>query len=153
MKIKILIADDNLDKQNTIKGVLETASLNVEISYAHSYNSTIKNLKSNSFDIVLLDMSMPTFDAREGATSTIKPLAGRDVLSKLKYKQSKVKVIVITQFDVFGRMTDTIELKDLELNLQENFSDNFKGCIYYDPRSSVWNEKLVKLIKGISEVE
>jgi CheY-like chemotaxis protein len=153
MKTKILLADDNLEKLNSIKILLETHFKKCKLEFAHSYNSTIKKIKSNNFDLLLLDMSMPTFDPKEGVSAQIKPLAGRDVLSKLKYKKNPIKVIVITQFDIFGRMSDTIDLQDLEKNLKEHFTDNFIGCIYYDPRSSSWSENLISLIKDIVSFE
>lgn len=147
MPVNILIADDNCEKAEVIASAVASEFLGCTIEHSRSFNSTMKKLKSTVFDIILLDMSMPTFDDVEGNSSAIKPLAGRDVLSKLKYRKSPQKVIVVTQFDVFGRMTDTVSLKDLEENLHEQFPTNFLGCVYYDPRSSSWVEQLSKFIK------
>jgi len=153
MKINFLLADDNLEKLDTIKNLLKERFQDCDITVAHSYNSTIKKIKDNKYDLLLLDMSMPTFDQKEGTSAPIKPLAGRDVLSKLKYKKNQLKVIVITQFDIFGRMSDTIDLQDLEENLKDTFSSNFTGCIYYDPRSSSWSDNLIELIKEVVSFE
>jgi DNA-binding NarL/FixJ family response regulator len=153
MKINILLADDNLEKLDSIKLLIKDNFDECELGIAHSYNSTIKIIKKEKFDLLLLDMSMPTFDQKVGTSAPIKPLAGRDVLSKLKYKKNPLKVIVITQFDIFGRMSDTIDLQDLELNLKDNYGSNFVGCIYYDPRGSSWSENLITLIKDVVSFE
>jgi len=153
MKSRFLLADDNLEKLASIETLLKDNFEECEIESSHSYNSTIKKAKTGNFDLLILDMSMPTFDQKEGTSAPIKPLAGRDVLSKLKYKKSPLKVIVVTQFDIFGRMSDTIDLQDLENTLEENFRDNFVGCVYYDPRSSSWSDNLVELVKDVVSFE
>jgi len=149
MNHRILIADDNPEKLKAIELFILSRFESFELDFSYSYNSTIKKLKTIQYDLVILDMSMPTFDPKEGVTPQVKPLAGKDVMSRLKYKNNALPVIIITQFEIFGRMSDTIDLQNLQQNLSESFPDNFTGCVFYDPLSSSWSESLGELIMEV----
>jgi len=154
MSFKILLADDSPEK---ITYVREALDKNIEyeiLDVAVSYKSTTKAIKNKTYDVLILDMSMPTFDPVDNNTfPTPRPLAGKDVLSKLHYRKIHLPVIVLTQFDVFGRVVDVISLNELTKDLMDDFPNNFRGCVFYDPRSSKWIGELINLLNGIKSDE
>ncbi|CVH23266.1 MULTISPECIES: response regulator [Serratia] len=150
MQIKILLADDSPEKITYIKEALDKNIIYDSLDITKSYKSTMMAIKDNTYDLLILDMSMPTFESRDDKTMlTPRPLAGKDILSKLHYRKVKLPVIVLTQFDVFGRLVDAIGLSDLTEDLSKSFPNNFKGCVFYDPQSSKWVNELVSIINGI----
>ena len=151
MQIRILLADDSPEKITYIKEALDKSIKYGNLDITKSYKSTMMAIKKQQYDLLILDMSMPTFETQDDkSVLTPRPLAGKDVLSKLHYRKIKLPVIILTQFDVFGRLVDTIGLSDLTEDLSESFPDNFKGCVFYEPQSSKWVNELISIIKRIS---
>lgn len=154
MNIKILLADDSPEKTTYIKEALDKNIKYSILDVTISYKSTTTAIKKNHYDVLILDMSMPTFDPVDHKTlPTPRPLAGKDILSKLHYRKINLPVIVLTQFDVFGRVVDVIGLNDLTEDLEKTFPNNFKGCVFYDPQSSKWINELIQILKGIEHSE
>lgn len=148
--IDILIADDDNDKTNDLVRVIKKELDVGRIDFSISYNSTAKKLKNNNYDLVLLDMSMPTFDPKSiKSKPTLKALAGKDIMVKLKYRGISVPVIVVTQFDIFGRHSDAVGIEHLISDLKNDFPDNFIGCVYYNTQSNLWEKELINMIDGI----
>lgn len=154
MTVDILLADDSQEKIKYVKEILDANIEYDTLDISNSYNSTTKAIKKKIYDLIILDMSMPTFDPVKGRTNaTPRPLAGKDIMSKLHYRSINIPVVILTQFDVFGRLSDAVGLEDLTNDLSDSFPDNFKGCVFYDPQSSLWSNELVTVIKGILEIE
>ncbi|KAB7687912.1 response regulator [Plesiomonas shigelloides] len=150
MQLKILLADDSPEKTTYIKEALDKNISYESLDITKSYKSTMLAIKNNVYDLLILDMSMPTFESQNDKTVlTPRPLAGKDVLSKLHYRNVKIPVIVLTQFDVFGRLVDAIGLNDLTEDLSKSFPNNFKGCVFYDPQSSKWVTELMSILNEI----
>ena len=75
-RIKLLIAEDDLDDQLLYTSALEDIKANCEVSFANDGQEVLKLLdngvKNNSFpDILLLDLNMPKIDGR-GVLKAIK---------------------------------------------------------------------------------
>lgn len=154
MTLNVLIADDNNEKIKYIVDTLNSVLDNYTLDISNSYNSTTKLLRKNNYELLILDMTMPNFDPVDNNSSpTLKPLAGKDVLAKLHYRKVNIPVIVLTQFDIFGRLSDVVGLEDLKQDLKNSFPRNFLGCVFYDPQSSAWSTDLINLIKGIQRNE
>ncbi|MGR5126656.1 hypothetical protein [Photobacterium swingsii] len=148
--LDVLIADDDKEKTEELVRVLKSKLEIGVLDFSISYNSTAKKLKNSEYDLVLLDMSMPTFNPKSNKNKpTLKALAGKDIMVKLKYRAIKVPVIVVTQFDIFGRHSDAIGIEHLISDLRNNFPDNFVGCIYYNTQSNLWEKELIDMIDGV----
>ncbi|WP_210438109.1 hypothetical protein, partial [Vibrio crassostreae] len=70
--INILVAEDQEDKSNAIVSVLRDKYPDVHFEYSVSYSGTAKKIKSQQFDIIILDMSMPNFDPKPGGKPSLK---------------------------------------------------------------------------------
>lgn len=87
--MKILIIEDDKNKLKQVTSFLRKIYINTEIIERYSYNSGIRELLTGSrFDLLLLDMSMPTFDITSVESGgRPKPFAGKEILRKLKKKE------------------------------------------------------------------
>ena len=82
MARKILVVDDNFDDLSTMKALLEKS--NYEVVPATNGARAIDLLKGNGFDLILLDIQMPT-------------LSGYDLLRLLKERLGgKVKMAYVS---------------------------------------------------------
>jgi len=80
----------------------------------------MRAIMSKDFDLLVLDMSIPTFDTPDpSGANRHRPFGGKDILQELKRIQKKIPVVVMTQYSVFGEGRDNISLKELDRILQE----------------------------------
>ena len=106
--MKVLIIDDAVDLNNTIKKILENQ--NYEVDSAYDGKSGLRKALSNEYDIILLDIMMPQMN-------------GYDVLKNLRKEGRETPVILITAKD---DITDKIEGLELGADdyLQKPFNMN-----------------------------
>ncbi|WP_264403460.1 response regulator [Vibrio owensii] len=147
--ISFLVAEDQVDKAEDIVNVLRKNYECSEFEFSVSYNGTTKKIKKGSYDVIILDMSMPNFDPKPGEKPALKALAGRDVMTKMQYRNMNTPVIVVTQFDIFGRHSDAVSIDKLSYDLKTDFPQIFSGCVIYNTQSKDWENELVNIVDGI----
>ncbi|TCI04924.1 response regulator [Corallincola luteus] len=148
--LNFLIADDNYEKRQDLSDLVSENFVECNIDFSESFNSTSKMLREQTYDLVLLDMSMPSFDPRDGKSkSPVKALAGKDLMLKMRYRGISFPVIVVTQFDIFGRHSDAVGIDKLVDDLRDDFPDNFIGCVFYNTQSKSWKQELLDMISGV----
>lgn len=151
--LKCLIVEDDKKKAEDIKEVLEK-NFNVDITFRTSYKSGLKESLNPDYDVILLDMSMSTFDitsVEKGGRP--RHFAGKEIIYQMQYRKIHTPVIIITQFDVFGDGVEAINLNDL-INILEaiNF-EGYQETIFYKMIGIEWQEKLVNRIKLLENKE
>lgn len=107
-KLKVLIIDDAVDLNNTIKKIL--VNQHYEVDSAYDGKSGLRKALAKEYDIILLDIMMPQMN-------------GYDVLRNLRKEGRETPVILITAKD---DITDKIEGLDLGADdyLQKPFNMN-----------------------------
>ena len=119
--MKILLVEDDEDKRDDLS-IFIKEKLTDNFRVARSIQSSKKALREDKFDLILLDMTIPTFDispTEDGGRS--QPFGGRMLLSEMIRNRISSKVIVVTQFDLFGKGEEEITLKELDQQLYQNF--------------------------------
>jgi CheY-like chemotaxis protein len=144
--MKVLLVEDDEDKREQLREFL-SSELSAEVTEARSRQSGIHALLKDSFDLIVLDMSMPTFDitpTEDGGRP--QAYAGRDILHQMDRYAITTKVVVVTQFDRFGQSEDEITLLELDKQLEGAFPDNYLGAVYYNVSYAGWQESLRTLL-------
>ncbi len=144
--MKILFIEDHPYKQGQVLGFLsETYPQNIVIT-KNSYNSGLKELKENSesYDLVLLDISMPNYDISvEESGGDFLPLAGKLILKEMYLREISTKAIVVT---MHGNFEDGTKMIDLDNLLKTEFSENYIGYVYFSAVNTEWKNQLQTLI-------
>ncbi|PWQ93736.1 response regulator transcription factor [Leucothrix arctica] len=142
---KILIADDTPQK---ITDVLDVLSIydNFQFTESYSFDETVDLLINSNFDLIVLDMSLPTFNGEKSGSGRMRALGGKDILDVMDYEEIITPVIVFTQFDVFGRNSQLVTLEDINTTLDNDYSNIYLGSVMYDSRYSNWKQEFIKLI-------
>ncbi|NGF55021.1 response regulator transcription factor [Parapedobacter sp. SGR-10] len=83
---KVLIADDHSIVRLGASVIIQGAYKDVEITHATTYNEILDHLKSNRFDLLLLDINMP-------GGNNIK------AIKELLAAQSDLKILVFSSYD------------------------------------------------------
>lgn len=145
---KILLIEDDEPKLVQIQDFLRTFSSFFEVTTARSLSSACKNIDSNDFDIVLLDMSLPTFDGGKTANASgrQKTYGGKDILAYLWEIERECKVYVITQFKDFPGEEGALNLPELHAQLKRDFPSLYIDHVYFENSSDSWKINIAKLL-------
>jgi CheY-like chemotaxis protein len=147
--VSILLIEDDGNKLTQLCAFLKENFPSAEVTTARSLQGGIKQVRANAHNLVLLDMTLPNFDPTpDDAGGQTHNFGGKEFLKQLNRFDIKVPVIVITQFIAFGRGPQTIGLEDLDKELNELFSPNYIGSVYYHASIHRWKEELQRLIRA-----
>lgn len=145
--MNLLIVEDDRNKLEQIIALIQSKFPTVNIEPRRSYKSGLRSALTSKHDLILLDMTMPTFDisiAQSGGSPF--SFAGREILRQMKRKQIPTRVVVVTQFDIFGDGEDQLSLEELTTELKEDYPNNFIGSVYYSSRLEQWKHELAKFV-------
>lgn len=144
--MKILIVEDNTNKLSRIKSFFNERYGDCNIEESYSFNGGRKKLFENEWDLVILDMSLPTYDiTRSESGGDKKPVAGRNIIKRMKNRNVYYPTIVITQFETFD--DERISIETLNREFEENYSEIWKGTVYYGDDD--WEVKLEELLNKL----
>jgi len=146
--MRVMMVEDDQFKARRLEQVLRQIDASVEIDRANSVTSSTRLLEmKQAFDLVLLDMSLPTFDVgpRESGGRP-QGFGGREVMRFMQNNEINLPVIVVTQFERFGEAGREVDLPTLAETLKTEFPELFRGIVYYDAASERWREELSTLL-------
>lgn len=155
--MRLLLVEDEGPKGEKIAACLLERFPSIEIHNARSVRSALRRLDQHSYDLVVLDMSLPTFDITEDEYGgRPQGFGGVEVMRDMNSYEICTPVIVVTAYEYFssdsdessghGKESTLIELKE---NLIEEFPDIFKELIRYDTLSDEWRAQLIDTIETI----
>ena len=146
--MKILIVEDNKNKLMRLKEFVQRFKKieNLQLEAANSFTSGIRKINQRCWDIIILDMSLPTYDiTHREMGGDKKPVAGKEIMRRMIHRNILIPVIIITQFETFGENRITLDLLNNEF--QEEYEKIWRGTIFYE--GDKWQEKLQKLLEDI----
>lgn len=143
---KILIVDDDNYKIKNIKDLIFSIDKSFVISTMEALNPGLLELRSNKYDLIILDMSLPVFSSSE--TTNFNPFGGIAFLREMRRKNITTPVVIVTQYEIFGEGEFQKNSKIIDEECKSDFL-NYKGIIIYSSVNNEWKEKLVKMIGDI----
>ncbi|NFI93866.1 response regulator [Clostridium botulinum] len=146
--MKLLIVEDNKNKLNQVEEWVKKIYDNIEVHEAISYTSGIRKIYEEDWDLILLDMSLPTYDITpQESGGDKKPTAGKEIMKRMLHRKIITPVIVITQFETFGE--NELSINTLNEEFKKSLIDVWKGTINYDDTKSTWKVELKTLLTEI----
>ncbi|MGM0112016.1 hypothetical protein [Enterococcus sp. DIV0187] len=148
--MNVLIIEDDKNKVLQVKNFLIKRYPDIKITDRFSYQSGLMDMYKNDYDVLLLDMSMPTFDISESESGgRYRPFAGLEILSQMDRRGIETPTIVITQFEQFGDLENHISLKELRVKMETEYNDIYMGTVYYNSAENNWMTELENLLSGV----
>jgi len=148
--MNVIIIEDDENKRYQLKEFVDDLLPKSKVVVNKSLQSGLRNILEEHFDLILLDMTMPTYDIDiEEDGGRTQPLEGRELFFQMERSDIEIPVIVVTQFDRFGTGRDSLTLKELDLKLREEHPINYKGYVYYNTALAGWKRDLKNLIRKI----
>lgn len=147
-EVRILLVEDEAPKRTHIKRFLASLSSRIVVTEAKSVNTALDALDANRPDLLLLDMSLPTFDvgAHEGGGRP-QGLGGIEILRYMTLASITCPTIVITGYEAFPRDAGKpVELSQIRAEMQEEFPHFLKNVLHYNSTYDAWKIELAKTL-------
>jgi len=145
----LLIVEDEEPKYVHIKRYIESFVPNVSITHLKSVTSAVDYLEDALPDLLILDMSLPTFDISEKESGgRPQGFGGVEVLREMAIEKWDCSTIVITGYSAFQRDgVSKVTLLELTKELMEEFPNILKGVLHFNSSFSDWQVALKKIIQ------
>lgn len=143
--MRILIADDETPKLNRLDEFVRTVYPLADIDFARSVKSAIASMTALLPDLVLLDMSLPTFDVAPGEPGgRPQGFGGIEVLRYMDFYELAAPVIVVTQYEAFTEKGKNVDLRSLSDRMRSDHGSSFRDCVYFGRIHDEWQKDLKK---------
>jgi CheY-like chemotaxis protein len=150
--MNVLIVEDDENKVSQLAQFLKEVMPDAKAEVAHSLQSGLRRIRNTVPDLVLLDMTLPTYDVGpDEPGGDTHPFGGREFLRQIRRFKITVPVIVITQFETFGSGPEATTLKALDDELARNHPDVYRGAVYYHAAIQSWKDQLKKLLSKAAD--
>lgn len=145
--MKVLVIEDNPNKLSQIKEFLNEYYHYPEIEETYSFNGGKTKIYQDTWELILLDMSLPTYNITHTEYGgDKKPVAGKNLMKRMLNRKIYTPVVIITQFETFD--DDRISLESLNQEFSEKFGNIWKGTVFYG--NDDWSIELKKILDELS---
>lgn len=154
MAIKVLVVEDNEYKRKRICEALESndVKVKVDVDESYSFTSAWKKISSNNYDLIILDMSLPTFDKNQSEPGgAFRVFGGKELAKKMVKRGIDSKFIFVTQYKSFSDNISSYSFESIKIELIESYKDGCVGFIFYSNTQSDWRDELIMCLKGIDK--
>jgi CheY-like chemotaxis protein len=142
--VKIWLVEDDGFKRDKVRQCLQELFPGSEIDEARSAKSAFNLLQETLPELIVLDMSLPTFDIGRGETGgRPQVFGGVEVMREMARRSIVVPVLIVTQYEVFGE--ERVGIKELESRLFKEHPATFAGLVYYETASEQWKANFREL--------
>lgn len=146
----ILIVEDSDAKLSSIISALHSVLPEVALDCAKSVKSALNKLKGDQFDLIVADMSLPTFDVKSRERGgTARPFGGIEIFDYLQRCQSNCPIVVVSSYPAIVDGGTSLTLPDLARKLKQSYPKIFAGSVFFDSAYLTWELQLQALVKEI----
>jgi CheY-like chemotaxis protein len=143
--MKILLVEDDQNKRERIAAHVHEVVPHAEVTTALSYRSAVEQVISNTWDLLLLDMTLPTYDVSENEDGfQTEAFAGTSVFREMKRRNIKIPTVVVTGFETLGEGAERMSLSELQKRLEKDYPGLYQGAIFYAPGDSGWMPQITE---------
>lgn len=147
--MKILIVEDDNNKRRHLVELVRELVPSAAVEERGSYQSGLSAALASDYDLLILDMSMPTFDSMSGTSGNHRRFAGRDIIRELDRRRRVTRAIVVTQFETFGEGSNRRTLTELHEELAGSYATIYDSIVYYHAAQSDWREALGRRVAAV----
>jgi CheY-like chemotaxis protein len=145
------LIEDSTPKAERITEFLERQFPALDVHTFGSYHSGLVAITELLPGIVLLDMTLPSFDRSVGSREgRLRPLGGYDLMRKLKLRNWMLPIIVVSQLEEFGDGQERVTFDEVMRQCAAEFPGLFIGGVYFGQgANSAWQPELERLIRSV----
>ncbi|GAA0251878.1 hypothetical protein [Methylorubrum aminovorans] len=150
-KRKILLVEDEEHKINDLSRRISASTLsNAELTVAKSVRDAIRDVMQFKYDIVILDMALPTFtkEKKSGETGGLAQASGGiEVIRMMQKIKQAASIIIVTQYPDIFISGQLIKLKKIKDTLRQRYEVDVAGVVLYSYESQEWMSSFDNLLE------
>ena len=147
--MNVLLVEDDEFKAADIAKVLTDSLPHAKVQRATSVTSALRSMTNQNYSLVVLDMSLPTFElSGPGGGGSPQGQGGLEVLRLARRLENSSPFVIVTQYpdiDLDGR---DVPLPAASKALQR-FGVDVRKCILYEFDGDSWRAELRECLSGM----
>lgn len=146
--MRILIVEDDAFKSKQIQEAIHQEYPSAVLDHASSLQEAVDLLYEKPFDIVLLDMAIPSHSNEGGSTDVYsQPVGGLDVLLYLSFDCRPERIMVLTQYPTIEYNREHIPLSKFKARLEKDSIHNLSAISLFGD-DGAWRGSLTNFLRG-----
>lgn len=141
----VLLVEDDAFKQKELEQALLGWMRGAEIRVARSVRHALSLLGERAYDLIVLDMALPSHETRPAAAQPMsQPSGGLELLLELAYEGRRDPVIIVTQYpeiEFDGRLYALVQFARA---FARKASANLRAAVYFNVLDGGWRTELRK---------
>jgi len=147
----ILLVEDDEYKASDLSGVVTSVSPKIELVRAPSVTSALRAVAQDKFALIILDMSLPTFDlSGPGGGGSPEGQGGVEVLRLARRLKNNSPFVVVTQYPDIDINGKEVSLPQAASALSLLFNVHVMDCLLYDFDDDAWRDPLKNIISEVT---
>lgn len=146
----VLIIEDDSFKADSLSNYFNRQEETYSISLVGSLSEATEIVNEREFDLILVDMAIPSHPSVVGGGSPMSLLTGGiDVLLELNYLNRRDPCVVVTQYPDIKIADIYYNLQDAPKVLKSELGCEVIACIEYKEDKNTWESILDKIVENI----
>lgn len=150
--MRIIVAEDYQRKSDDLCAAVSEVVPDAVIDTATSYRGTLDLIMTNSYQLAVLDITMPDFDER-GSASEIMHYAGKEILMEMLYQNRFCPTVMVTGFGVIGNNQKRVTFVQLRSDLLKLMGAGQFDMIAYKGSNPEWKTQFTNAIRRVLSYE
>lgn len=143
----VMLVEDEKEKALALLDALHSAGYaKSEISVCDAVRAAVLAVYKETFSLIILDVSLPTFspDGMAGSAGRAQQQSGGiEVLRALKFSKKHPKIIIVTQYPDILFEDDSVKLEDVKSHAKKRYGqDVICAILYREADSTTWRSEL-----------
>lgn len=153
--LRLLIVEDDAPKRKAIELLVAEFLPAALVKSVHSLSTAINAIESESFDVAIVDMSLPTYDFAVDKEGGGQPegFGGAEILRFIESESPNTGCMIVTQYQEFPDKSagTSKRIEELAGELVAEFPEILYGVFYYSGQRGGWRDELKLALKKIVE--
>lgn len=142
----LLVEDDNFKKELIVKA-LNAEFSNAKFTYAKSVQHAVVEVQRKVFDLIVLDIALPSHDSRAGGSQPLsQPAGGVELLLELSFEDRADKVIIVTMYPEIEFNGKLYPLSSFAKIVLEELGLKIDGVVHFNALEKKWERELLEII-------
>jgi len=147
MTFEVLIIEDDIHKLESLTKFIYRNLVNTTIKSATNLQDAIQLINLNLFNLILIDMAIPSHATISGGGSPMSLLnGGLEVILELSSLDREDDCIIITQFHEVEICSNNYTINQAKDKIWELLECKVLDCILYEEDNILWQTQLIKSI-------
>lgn len=139
----VLLVEDDAFKQKELEEAVSESMPAARLFVGRSVRQALSLLRERAYDLIVLDMALPSHDVRPAAAQPMsQPSGGVELLLELSYEGRGDPVVIVTQYPEIEFDGRFYALPQFARAFGRKASANLRGAVYFNVLDGGWRIEL-----------